>query len=72
MTAPREHPDADLLAWETELDRLVLEHARLEETWPKGKTAVERAGTGRRLDEVLTRIAELHGLRAEKTEIPEE
>ena len=62
MTAPPEHPDADLLAWEAELDRLVVEHAKLEAAWPKGETAVERARTGRRLDEVLTRIAELHGL----------
>ena len=62
VTAPPEHPDADLLAWEAELDHLVVEHARLEASWPKGKTAVERARTGRRLDEVLTRTAELHGL----------
>ena len=47
VTAPPEHPDADLLAWEAELYHLVVEHARLEAAWPKGKTAVERARTGR-------------------------
>ena len=62
VTASPEHPDADLLAWEIELDRLVLEHAKLEAAWPKGETAVDRARTGRRYENALNRIAELHGL----------
>ncbi len=53
-------PDADLIAWEAELTELLLEHARLEAAWPKGAAAVDRAGFGRLLEEVLDDIAEIH------------
>ncbi len=58
-------PDADLLAWERELTDLLLEHERLEAAWPKGATAVDRAAIGRRLEDVLENIAEIHELIAD-------
>lgn len=58
-------PDAELLAWERELHDLLIEHARLEFAWPKGATPIERAGIGRRLEDVLDNIAEIHELIAD-------
>ena len=58
-------PDADLIAWEAELHELLLEHERLEAAWPKGATAVDRARIGRRLEDVLDDIAEIHELIAD-------
>ncbi len=58
-------PDADLLAGEAELTELLLEHERLEAAWPKGPTAIDRARIGRRLEEVLDDIAEIHELIAD-------
>ena len=58
-------PDADLLAWEAELTELLLEHERLEAAWPKGATPIERARIGRRLEDVLDDIAEIHELMAD-------
>ncbi len=57
--------DADLIAWEAELTELLLEHERLEAAWPKGETPLERARIGRRLEEVLDDIAEIHELIAD-------
>lgn len=60
-----ETPNADLLAWEAELTERLLSHDRLEAAWPKGETAVERAGIGRRLEDVLEDIADIHELIAD-------
>ncbi len=39
-TAPTpEHPDAALLAYEAELEALVIEWQELDAAWPRGKTA---------------------------------
>ena len=53
------HPDADLLALELELEYLLVRWEDLRAAWPKGRTAVERARIGREVDDTLDRISEL-------------
>ena len=60
-----DHPDADLIAYEAELEALVVEWQGLDEAWPKRRTPMERWKIGRRHEECPTRIAELHELIAE-------
>ncbi len=57
-----EHPDAALIAYEAELEALVVEWNGLDDAWPKGRTAMERWEIGRRHEACLTRIAELQEL----------
>ena len=44
---------------------MLLEHERLEAAWPKGATTVDHAGIGRRLEDVLDDIADIHELIAD-------
>ena len=53
-----DHPDAALIAYEAELEALVVERQELDEAWPKGKTPMARWQIGRRHEECLIRIAE--------------
>ena len=53
------HPDAALLAWETELEALMIEWAELDDAWPKGRTAMERYEIGDRHRQCLSRIHEI-------------
>ncbi len=60
MPAPTpDHPDAALVAWEAELEALVIEWGDLDDVWPKGKTAMERYEIGRRHRDCLARIREI-------------
>ena len=52
--------DAQLLAMEGELKRLLIRSEGLRAAWPKGRTAVDRARIGREVDDTLDRISELH------------
>ena len=61
-TAPAPHTDADLVVAEHELQDLVIEVDELYAMWPKGRGAVERARIGRRIDDALSRVAELYGI----------
>ena len=58
--APDTHPDAALLAMEGELERLLMRWEDLRAAWPKGRTAVERARLGRKVDDTLDRISDIH------------
>ena len=54
-----DNPDAALLAWEAELEALMVEWADLDDAWPKGKTAMERYEIGCRHRDCLARIREI-------------
>lgn len=60
--APTPHADADLVVAEHELHEFVIEVDALYVLWPKGKGAVQRARIGRRIEDALSRIAELYGV----------
>ena len=54
-----DHPDAALVAWEAELERLMIEWAGLDDAWPKGRTAMERYEIGCWHRDCLNRIREI-------------
>ena len=56
------HADAALVDAEQELHGLVIEIDALYAIWPNGRGAIERAGTGRRIEDALSRVAELYGV----------
>ena len=56
---PPHDPDADLLALERELKGLVVEFAMLEEAWPKGPHALDRARIGREMERTLGQIRDI-------------
>jgi hypothetical protein len=53
-------PAESLVALEAQLTDTLLDFERLDEAWPKGATAVERAEIGRRREEALSDIVTLH------------
>ena len=56
MPGPAESP----AALELRLTDVLLDFERLDDAWPKGATAVERAQIGRRREDALSEIVVLH------------
>ena len=54
-------PPEILPALEQRLVERLLDFERLDEAWPRGRTAVERAEIGRQREDVLSGIAALRG-----------
>lgn len=54
--------DADLIAWEAELEAALSEFGRLTEACRTSRSAVERARAGREREDLLDRIGELQVL----------
>lgn len=52
--------DRALVAMEQEISALVVGLVPLQAAWPKLPCAVDRARTGRRIEQILIRIGELH------------
>ena len=56
---PMPGPSESLVALESRLTERLLDFERLDEVWPKGRTALERAEIGRRREEGLSEIVAL-------------
>ena len=54
-----EHPDAELIALEEELEPLLVRYAILRAAWPRAGHILKRAEIGRQVHEALTRIGEI-------------
>ncbi len=58
--APMLAPSSSLVTLEQQLTDALLDFERLDEAWPRGRNAIERAEIGRRREEALPEIVTLH------------
>jgi hypothetical protein len=60
VPAALKKPGAGLVELESELEALLVEYEPLSQAWPKEPHAVARAEIGRKMEDALGRIYELH------------
>ena len=57
-----DRPDDALVAWESQLESLVIKWGALDDAWPNGRTEAARHEIGRQHRQCLDRIRKLHEL----------